>query len=149
MAGTAQIRAKEARVQLTVDGVRLGGTFSTIHDVSMKPDVTLDKKRFTGMPRATGDMDIKGWDLSFKTEKSDHTWKFLWKQIADAELNGRPFPDIVMVVTYRYRDGSPVLLTETFSGDMVLKMDENSIPQNGYQMNSWTGFCSYDTDTQS
>lgn len=146
MAG--EIRAKEARVQITVDSVRLGGSFATIHDVSVKPDAAIAKKRFTGEKRARGDLDVVGWDVSFKTEKRDHLWQQLWDLIQDAELNSRPLPDISMTLTYSYRDGSRILRSDTLSGDFVLKMDENSIPKDGYQTNSWTGFCSNNTASQ-
>jgi hypothetical protein len=150
MAGTAgEIRAKEARVQLTVDSVRLGGSFSTIHDISVKPDATIAKKRFTGEQRARGDLDIVGWDISFKSEKRDHLWMDLWDKIQSAEFNAQPLPDITMTLTYRYRDGSNLLRTTSLGGDMVLKLDEDSIPKDGYQGNSWTGFCSYNSSARS
>lgn len=145
MAGSGEIRAKEARVQISVDGVRLGGSFSTIHDISVKPDAAIAKKRFTGEKRARADLDVLGWDLSFKTEKRDHLWSALWDKIQAAEINGDPLPDIVLTITYSYRDGSKLLRTTSLSGDLVLKLDEDSIPKDGYQMNSWSGFCSYNT----
>jgi len=148
MAGSGEIRAKEARAQLSVDGVRLGGSFSTIHDISVKPDATIAKKRFTGEKRARGDIDVVGWDISFKTEKRDHLWSQLWDAIQEAEINSRPLPEIVLTLTYGYRDGSGLLRSVSLSGDFVLKMDEDSIPKDGYQMNSWTGFCSYNTAAQ-
>lgn len=148
MAGSGEIRAKEAKVQLAVDGVRLGGSFATIYDISVKPDATIAKKRFTGEARARGDLDVVGYDISFKTEKRDHIWWDLWNLIQDAERNRRPLPDIVLTVSYGYRDGSGIIKNVGLSGDMVLKMDEDSIPQNGYQMNQWTGFCSDSTDSQ-
>jgi hypothetical protein len=140
-----EIRAKEARAQIKVDGVPLGGSFATIHDIDVKPDAAIAKKRFTGEARARGDIDVTGWDISFKTEKRDHTWAQLWALIEDAELNARPLPDISLVISYRYRDGSNLIKSATLSGDMALKMDSDSIPQSGYQMNSWSGFCSYNT----
>lgn len=149
MAGSLEIRAKDARVSVKVDGQTLGGSFATIHDISVKPDVELSKKRFTGEATARGDLDIKGWDISFKTEKRDHLWAELWDLIQLRERNGQPFPDIVMTMTYKYRDGVSTLRTVTLSGDMVLKMDEDSIPQNGYQGNMWTGFCSRNTASSS
>lgn len=149
MAGSGEIRSKEARAQLTVDGTRLGGSFSTIHDISIKPDASITKKRFTGEKRARGDIDVSGWDISFKSEKRDHLWMQLWDLIQDAELNARPLPDIVLTITYSYRDGSGLLRSTALSGDMVLKMDEDSIPKDGYQTNSWSGFCSYNTASQS
>jgi len=149
MAGSGEIRAKEARVQLTVDGTRLGGSFSTIHDLSVKPDAAIAKKRFTGEKRARGDLDVVGWDVSFKSEKRDHLWSELWDKIQAAELNGDPLPEIVMTITYAYRDGSRLLRSVALSGDFVLKMDDDSIPKDGYQVNSWSGFCSYNTAARS
>ncbi len=148
MAGSGEIRAKEARAQLTVNGARLGGSFSTIHDVSVKPDAQIAKKRFLGEKRARGDLDIVGYDISFKTEKRDHLWWQLWNLIQEAERNSRPLPEIVLTLSYGYRDGSGVVRSIGLSGDMVLKMDEDNIPKDGYQMNSWTGFCSDSTDSQ-
>lgn len=148
MAGSGNVRAKEARAQITVDGIRLGGSFLTIHDISIKPDAQIAKKRFTGEKKARGDIDIMGYDLSFKTEKNDHTWWQLWDLIKEAEANGQPLPEIILTLSFGYRDGSGIIRSVGYSGDMVLKMDEDSIPQNGYQMNSWTGFCSDATNSQ-
>lgn len=148
MAGAGQIRAKEARARLTVDGVQLGGSFSTIHDISIKPDATISKKRFTGEKRARGDIDVVGYDFSFKTEKNDHLWWILWNKIQDAEREGRPLPDIVLTLTTGYRDGSGVLRSIGLSGDLVMKIDEDNIPKDGYHMVSWSGFCADTTDSQ-
>lgn len=147
MAGATQIRAKEARAQITVDGVRLGGSFSTIHDVSVKPDASIAKKRFLGEKRARGDLDVVGYDFDFKTEKQDHTWWDLWNLIQDAERNGRPLPDIVLTLTYQYRDGSGIMRSIGLSGDLILKLNEDNVPREGYHMVSWSGFCSDTTDS--
>jgi hypothetical protein len=148
MAGASEIRAKEARAQLTLAGQPLGGSFSTIHDLAIKPDAEIAKKRFTGEKRFRGDIDVKGWDFSFKTEKTDHLWQDLWDIIQQAELNGDPLPEITLDITYSYRDGSRLLKTVSLHGDLIIKMDENSIPKDGYQMNSWSGVCSYNTGSQ-
>ncbi len=141
----SQIRAKEGRCELYKDGIRLGGSFSTIHDISIKPDAAIAKKRFTGESRARGDLDVVGQDVSFKTEKSDHLWMDLWNEIQEAEANGLDLPDISMVVTYAYRGGGGAVKTVVLHGDPAMKMDDDSIPQSGYQMNSWTAFFSYAT----
>lgn len=148
MAGSGEIRAKEARAQITVDGIRLGGSFSTIHDISVKPDATISKKRFTGEARARGDIDVMGYDISFKAEKRDHLWWQVWKLIQEAERNRKPLPDIVLTLTFGYRDGSGVQRSVGLSGDFVLKLDEDNIPKDGYQMTSWTAFCSDSTDSR-
>lgn len=140
-----EIRAKEARFDITVNGTSLGGSFATAHDIDVKPDVSLEKKRFTGQKRAVGDLDVKGYDISFKTEKRDHLWAALWALIEAAELNAQEFPDIVMTISYGYRDGTGIIKTDVLSGGLVLKMDNNNIPVNGYQGNSWSGFCGYNT----
>lgn len=148
MAGATEIRAKEARAQLTVDNRPLSGSFATIHDISVKPDADIAKKRFTGEKRFRGDLDVKGWDFSFKTEKRDHLWMELWDLIQDAEINGQPLPDITLEISYAYRDGSSILRTISLHGDLVMKLDDDSIPKDGYQMNSWSGVCSYNTGTE-
>lgn len=142
MAST-EVRAKEANIQITVNGQRLGGSFSTVHDLTVKPDVQLDKKRFPGQQRAVGDLDIKGYDFSFKHEKRDHSWATLWKLYEDASDNGTPFPEVSLTVTYSYRDGVGAVRTKTLHGDLVLKLDDDSVPKDGYLGGSWTGFCAY------
>lgn len=142
MAST-EIRSKEANVQMTVNGQRLGGSFVTIHDLMIKPDAKIDKKRFPGMKRAVGDEDILGYDVSFKHELRDHVWVTLWTMIENADKNGTPFPEISMAVTYGYRDGSRNVRTKTLHGDLVLKLDDSNVPKDGYLAGSWSGFCSY------
>lgn len=142
---STEIRAKEANVQLTVAGVRLGGSFLTIKDMSIKPDATLDKKRFPGMKRAVGDYDVKGYDITFKTEKRDHQWKTLWRLFELADKNGTPPPVVTMAVTYSYRDGSQLVVTNTLHGDLVLVPDDFPVPETGYLVDSWKGFASFFT----
>lgn len=148
MAGATQIRAKEARVQIRVDGQPIGGSFTTIYDVSVKPDVEMSKKKFTGEKRFRGDLDIKGYDFSWKTEKMDHLWMQLWDLIQTREINAQPLPEIEIDLSYQYRDGSATLKTVTLHGDLVMKMDEDSIPKDGYQLNSWSGCCGYTTSSE-
>ncbi len=142
MAAT-ELRAKEATAQVTVDGVRQGGSFLTIHDINVKPDVDIAKKRFTGMKRAQGDLDVKGFGFTFKTEKRDHRWWEVWKKFEAAEENGDPFPVVTLAITHSYRDGSGQLRTVTLHGDLVMYPDSDDIPQDNYLKTSWTGFASY------
>ncbi len=141
MAAT-EIRNKEASVQIKIDGQTLGGSMLTIKGFNLKPDVEMAKKRFTGEKRFRPDLDIKGYDFNFKTEKRDHVWWVLWKKIEQAELNGQPFPVINLSITYAYRDGSGALKTVTLHGDLVMKMAGDDLPD-GYQETSWEGACSY------
>ena len=144
MAAT-EIRAKEANAQLTVDGRRFGGSFSTIKDLSIKPDKEIAKKRFPGMKRSVADLDIKGYDFSFKTEKRDHTWLTLWKMFEAADKNGTQFPEVSLALTYAYRDGSSDVRTNALHSDLILALDDTNLPESGYLMDSWTGFASYFT----
>lgn len=141
MAAT-EIRAKEATVQITVDGQRLAGSMLTIKGLSIKPDANITKKQFTGDKRFKADIDVKGYDFSFKSEKRDHIWWSLWKKIEQAESNGIPLPVISMAITYAYRDGTGSLKTVVLHGDLVMKMSGDDIPE-GYQEVSWEGCCSY------
>jgi hypothetical protein len=142
MAAT-EIRAKEANIQMTVNGQRMGGSFATVKDLDIKLDVEIAKKRFPGEKFAKGDMDHKGVDFSFKTELRDHQWKGVVDLFVAADETGQPFPVVSLAVTYAYRDGSAALFTNTLHGDLVLKLDSANVPESGYQMDSWTGFCSY------
>lgn len=143
MAAT-EIRNKDATLQLTVDGQRLGGSMLTIKGFNLKPDVEMTKKQFTGDKRAKADLNIKGYGFSFKTEKRDHIWWTVWKKIEQAELAGIPFPVISLAVTYSYRDGSGLLKTNVLHGDLVMHLTSDDIPEQ-YQETSWEGFCSYAT----
>lgn len=144
MAAT-EIRAKEANAQITVDGQRLGGSFSTIYDLDITPDVTIEKKRFPGMKRAVGDFDLKGFGLKFKTQKRDHSWRALQLKFEQADKNGTPFPVVSIAITYSYRDGSADVRTITAHGDLVLVQNSNNLPQDGYLVDGWEGFCSFVT----
>jgi hypothetical protein len=138
-----EIRSKEATVQLTVDGQRLGGSFNTIMDLQIKPDADIAKKRFPGEKRASGDLDVKGYDFSFKNEKRDHTWFQLWKKFEQADTNGTEFPTVSMAITFSYRGGARQLKTITLHGNLVLKLDDDGVPADGYLSSGWSGYCSY------
>lgn len=137
-----EIRAKEATVQITVDGQRLGGSMLTISDLNIKPDAEITKKRHTGDKRAHGDLDVKGYDGSFKTEKTDHTWLTLWKLFESADRNGVAFPVVSIAITYAYRNNGRQLRTITLHDGLILKLDEDATPAEGYLTNSWSFFCS-------
>lgn len=142
---SSEIRSKECNAQITLNGQRLGGSFLTIYDLSIKPDKTIDKKRFPGMKRAVGDLDIKGFDGSFKTQKRDHSWRTVALAFEQADKNGTEFPVVSMAITYAYRDGSSDVRTVTAHGDLVLVQDDNNLPESGYLVDSWAFFCSYVT----
>lgn len=137
-----ELRNKDATVQLTVDGTRLGGSMLAIKGFNIKPESEITKKRFTGDKRFRADLDVKGYDFSFKTEKRDHIWWALWKQIEQAEISGQQLPVISIAVTYSYRDSSGLLKTIVLHGDLVMKISGDDIPD-AYQETSWEGSCSY------
>lgn len=141
MAST-EIRNKDATIQVTVDGVRLQGTFLSIKGFNLKSDAEVTKKRFTGDKRFRGDLDVKGYEFNFKVEPRDHIWWTLWKKIEQAETNGQPLPVISLAITYSYRDGVGNLRTVTLHGDLVMKLSGDDIPE-GYNEASWEGVCSF------
>jgi hypothetical protein len=141
MAST-EIRNKDATVQIKVDGQALGGTMLAIKGFNLKSDTEMMKKRFTGDKRFRGDLDVKGYDFTFKTEKRDHIWWSLWKKIEQAEFAGVDLPVITLAITYAYRDGTGLLKTVVLHGDLILKMSGDDIPE-GYQEVSWEGICSF------
>lgn len=139
-----ELRNKDANIQLTVDGQRLGGSFLAIKGFNLKPKVEKREVAFTGDKREAGDLNIKGFNFSFKTEKRDHVWWTLWKKIETAELASQPFPVISIAVTFSYRDGSGLLKTIVLHGGLVMHLTDDSIPEQ-YQETSWEGFCSFAT----
>ena len=69
-------------------------------------------------------------------------WWTLWKKFETAEQSGSAFPVVSIAVTYSYRDGTRLLKTITLHGDLILKQDDNNIPD-GYQEVTWSGACSF------
>lgn len=136
-----QIRSKEAQVQIKKDGRRLGTTMKLILDFKANPDAEIKKTRFVGDKRHTPDLDVKGYDFSFKTQKRDHVWFELWNEIQQADENGAEGPDISLAVTYSYRGGT----TETvvLHGELVMKIDDDEIPADDYLTVSWSGSCQF------
>jgi hypothetical protein len=137
-----EIRNKDATIAITVDGQRLGGSMLTVKGFNLKPDAEIAKKRFTGDKRFRPDLDVKGYDFTFKTEKRDHVWWLLWKKIEAAEQAGTQLPVISLAITYSYRDGTGLLKTVVLHGDLVMKISGDDIPDQ-YQETSWDGACSY------
>jgi hypothetical protein len=141
-----QIRAKEAQVQITVDGVRQGTTMRKILDFKWNPDAEITKTRFLGDKRNTPDLDVKGADFSFKTQKTDHVWFELWDRIQRAEELGNDMPEISLAITYAYRGGG--VRTIVLHGELVMKLDDDDLPADGgYQVVSWSGSCQYGDGT--
>ena len=136
-----QIRSKEAQVQIKKDGRRLGTTMRLITDFKVDTDAEKKKTRFVGDKRSTPDLDVKGYDFSFKTQKRDHVWFELWNEIQQADENGNEFPDITMSVTYSYRGGASE--TVVLHGQLILMMDSAEIPADDYLPVSWSGCCQF------
>jgi len=138
-----ELRAKEANLQFKLDGVPLGNSFLTVMNFSLKADVEKAKKRFIGEKRAAGDLDVKGYDFSFKIQKRAHDWWALWKKFEAAELNGDAFPVLTIAVSAIYRNSGSNIKTYVLHGDLVLSINDD-IPE-GYQEVTVEGFCSYAT----
>lgn len=137
-----ELRNKDATVQITVDGQRLGGSMLTIQGFNLKPEAEIMKKRFTGDKRFKADIDVKGYDFNFKTQKRDHVWWTLWKKIEQAEFAGTQLPVITLAITYSYRDGTGLVKTVVLHGDLVMKISGDDLPEQ-YQETSWDGSCSF------
>jgi len=136
-----QIRTKEAFVQISKDGVRLGTSMLKILDFKFDPEVDIKKTRYSGEKRDTADLDIKGVNFSFKTNAVDHAWFDLWNEIQTADEAGIDGPDISLAVTYAYRNGRDESLV--LHGDLVLKLDSQEHPNDDYVAQSWTGYCKF------
>lgn len=131
------IRTKEATVQVTIDGVRQPWS-RRIKNFSIKPDVERPRTRHVGQARAAGDIDIKGYEATFKCNRSDHGWMDVINRVQSADRTGQPLPVVSIAVTYSYRTGQSK--TVTLSGGRDLFPDDLDIPESGYIEDSWTGF---------
>lgn len=138
------IRTKEATVQITLDGVRLRGSMLTAHDVSIKQKAEMPTTRFPGEDREKADLDVQGYEVSFKTHKDDHVWSQVRQALEAGAGIGGVMPEIAITFTFSYRGGA--VRTVQLHGDGVIKPSEGSIPQSGYLLDSWDGFFSYMTD---
>jgi hypothetical protein len=136
-----QTRSKEAKVQITKNGERLGTSMLLITDFSWDPEAEIKKTRYVGDKRSTPDLDVMGVAFSFKTHTRDHVWMELWDEIQRAEELGQPAPDISLSIVYAYRNGARG--TVGLHGELVLKLDKAEVPQNDYLANSWSGYCQY------
>lgn len=131
------IRTKEATIQVTIDGVRQPWS-RDIKDLSIKPDVERMRTRHVGQARAAGDIDIKGYEVTFKCNRSNHGWMDVIERVQRADRNGDVLPVISIAITYAYRDGQT--RTVTLSGGRDLFPDDLGIPESGYLEDSWSGF---------
>lgn len=136
-----QIRSKEAQVQIKKDGQRLGTTMRLILDFKVDSDAEIKKTRFVGDARSTPDLDVKGYDFSFKCQKRDHVWFDLWNEIQQADEFGAEGPEITLTITYAYR--GITRSTVVLHGELVLKMDSAEIPSDDYLPVSWSGSCQF------
>ena len=136
-----QIRFKEAVIEITVSGQRLGGSMLKVTDFRLTPDAEISKTMYAGEKRATPDLDVRGYDFNFSHHKRDRVWWTLWDRIQSAEENGDELPGISLAVTDSYRDGSG--LTIVLHGETVMKMDGDERSQGDYQSVSWSGFSQY------
>lgn len=139
-----EIRAKEATVQVKLDGVPLDGSFLTITNFSLKSDIDKPKKMFIGDKRFRADLNVKGYEFSFKIQKRDHRWWTLWKKFEQAEFNGDTFPVVTIAVSYAYRNAGGLSKVVVLHGDLILSINDD-IPGDGYQEVSIDGCCSYAT----
>lgn len=136
-----QIRFKEANVQLTEGGVRIGGSMLKITDFRLQPEAEIQRTRFVGEKRDSPDLDVMGYTISFNTQVRDRVWFDLWNRIQANEEAGTELPEISMAVTDAYRDGTD--LTVVLHGELVLKLDSSEIPSGGYRTLAWSGFCQH------
>lgn len=132
-------RAKEATIQVTVDGVRQRWS-RMIKNFKIKPDAERPRTRHVGQARAQGDIDIKGYELTFSCNRSDSGWWDLINAVQTADRNGAALPQITVAITYKYRGGASH--TTTLSGCVDLFPDDLDTPESGYLTDSWTGFFS-------
>lgn len=136
------IRFSEATFQVTVDTARVEGSFGTAHDITIKPDAEITKLRDAGEKRFHADLDVKGYDFSFKVRKTDHVWWTTWQKFETAERQGKELPVVSIAITGRYRGASNQLRTITLHGGLVFKIDEDSVGSDGsYQEVSISGSC--------
>lgn len=137
-----EIRAKEASLQVVVNGNLQGGSFLKITNFDVSETSDIASTQFVGEPREDNDLDIKGHEFSFETHEERRDWFDLKNQINQAEHDGDALPDIQLIVTKKYR-GNQSPLVVTMYGSLVLKFDGNSNSGADYTTVRWTGRCKY------
>jgi hypothetical protein len=132
-----RLRAKEARMQLVVDGERQQGSFLKISNFTLNPRQEKIHTRFTGDKRERNDLRVDGWDFSFQIQEVDSDWYIVWKLFEDAEKNGSPYPVVTAIVTKNFRT-KPSFRIKMF-GEVLITPDGNPHNEHDHTSVDWTG----------
>lgn len=131
------IREKEVLIQVTQDSRRRSLRAT---DLAIKPKVERPTSRAAGEKRDQGDIDVSGFDVTFKTSIPDHVWYEIMKETEEAERLGTTMPEVSIAVTFAYRAGIGSRTVTLAGNGATLFPDDITVPGKGYVMASWTGF---------
>lgn len=123
---SARIRGQEALIQITVDDEPRAGSFFKVKDFRSTPRTDLTEEPYLG--EQTDDLDTQhhGFDITFSVDNQDaETLRLLDLIVANEEAHIAP-PDVVIAVTYLYREPGQLNQTEQYS-DGVIKVAEQGI----------------------
>ncbi len=105
---------------------QLEGSFTKVKDFKASPRMEQTEEGYIGEDADDLDQQLNGWDFSFTVDELDSAALDLFQLIAHKEKNKLRRPEIVIQVTYMYRDPSVRPRTEVYM-NCVLKLAERSI----------------------
>lgn len=143
-----RIRGQEAKISILVTDEflqafgltgQLEGSFTKVKDFKSSPRMEQTEEGYVGENADDLDQQLNGWDFSFTIDELDSSALDLFQLIAHKEKNKLRAPEIVIQVTYAYRDERTLPRTEIFMG-CILKMSERNIGgRKEYISNSFEG----------
>lgn len=124
--GSKRIRGQEALVQVSLDGELQVGTFFKVRDFRVSERGDLVEESYLGELADDLDYQHHGFDGSFTLDNEDAGTIAFLADIVSREQAAEEHPDIVITVTYIYRDPGLDPVTESYS-DCVMRRSEQTI----------------------
>ena len=134
------LRAKEARMQLIVGGVRQEGSFFKIRNFSINPRSEFVHTDYTGDKRQGNNLLVHGYEFSMQFEEVNADWFDVWRAFEDWEARRATFPIVTAVITKRYPAPNQ-RWTATLFDQLILKWDGNSLSGNEQVPVDISGVC--------
>ena len=124
--GSKRIRGQEALVQVSIDGELQIGSFFKVRDFRTSERGDLVEESYLGELADDLDYMHHGFDGSFTLDNEDAGTLAFLADIVAREQSAEEHPDIVVTVTYIYRDPNLDPVTESYS-EVVMRRSEQAI----------------------
>lgn len=138
-----RLRGQETTLTVSVDGQVLGGSFTLVGDLKLNDVADKAQSDFLGESTSRWDYQHHGWTFSFTIQEQDNAaFNSVVAPFVAADAAGNPFPNVVLIVTKRYRDPATPAETIKLSGGLVLTWDDHGFAgRKEYVKSTFSGFC--------